>query len=140
MNKIIELREKQAKVWEEAKAFLDERRGEDGLLSAEDTATYEKMETEVVKLGRRLSAWAPGGYDLELAKATSQAQDHPGESRKRGGILVICPAFGTICATGVVMRCETLNHQYDSKGTWSRMSLTHLGRSFGRRKRHAPAG
>ena len=59
MNKIIELREKQAKVWEEAKAFLDERRGEDGLLSAEDTATYEKMETEVVNLGKeieRLSA------------------------------------------------------------------------------------
>ena len=39
MNKIIELREKRAKLWESTKAFLDSRRGENGLLSAEDTDT-----------------------------------------------------------------------------------------------------
>jgi len=54
MNKVLELREKRAKVWESAKVFLDSRRGSDGLLSAEDVATYEKMEAEVVNLGKEI--------------------------------------------------------------------------------------
>ena len=37
MNKILELREKRAKLWDSTKAFLDSRRNENGLLSAEDT-------------------------------------------------------------------------------------------------------
>jgi len=87
MNKIIELREKQAKVWEEAKAFLDERRGEDGLLSAEDTATYEKMETEVVNLGKEIERLErQAAIDLELAKATSQAlKTIPGAEAEKEG-------------------------------------------------------
>ena len=40
MNKILELREKRAKAWEAAKAFLDTKRGADGLLAAEDVAAY----------------------------------------------------------------------------------------------------
>jgi hypothetical protein len=36
MNKILELREKRAKAWETAKAFLDTKRGADGIVSAED--------------------------------------------------------------------------------------------------------
>ena len=44
MNQILNLREKRAKTWEAAKAFLESRRGTDGLLSAEDVTTYEKME------------------------------------------------------------------------------------------------
>ena len=35
MDKILELREKRAKAWEAAKAFLDSKRGADGLLSVE---------------------------------------------------------------------------------------------------------
>jgi len=31
MSKILELREKRAKAWEAAKAFLDSKRGSDGL-------------------------------------------------------------------------------------------------------------
>ena len=54
MSKILELREKRAKAWETAKSFLDSKRDEDGLLSAEDTATYEKMEAEVVNLGKEI--------------------------------------------------------------------------------------
>ena len=54
MKKILELREKRAKAWEAAKSFLDSKRGEDGLLSAEDTAAYEKMEQEVVDLGKEI--------------------------------------------------------------------------------------
>lgn len=54
MNKILELREKRAKAWDAAKAFLDSRRGTDGLISAEDTATYDKMEADVVNLGKEI--------------------------------------------------------------------------------------
>lgn len=54
MNKILELREKRAKVWETAKSFLDSKRGADGLVSAEDTKTYEKMEQEVIDLGKEI--------------------------------------------------------------------------------------
>lgn len=48
---INELREKRNSVWEKAKAFLASHRNESGVLSAEDTATYETMEKEVVDLG-----------------------------------------------------------------------------------------
>ena len=39
-----ELRENRAKAWEKAKNFLDSHRDENGMLSAEDVAAYEKME------------------------------------------------------------------------------------------------
>lgn len=48
---INELREKRNSVWEKAKAFLASHRNESGVLSAEDTATYETMEKEVIDLG-----------------------------------------------------------------------------------------
>lgn len=51
---ILELRERRAKAWADAKAFLDSKRGDDGLISAEDTAIYEKMEAEVVNLGKEI--------------------------------------------------------------------------------------
>ncbi len=53
MSKILELREKRAKVWEAAKAFLDSKRGNDGLLSPEDTATYEKNGSRRYCAGQR---------------------------------------------------------------------------------------
>ena len=72
MNKILELREKRAKAWDAANAFLDAKRGGDGLLSAEDTATYEKMENEVVALGKEIERLERQAViDLELSKATS---------------------------------------------------------------------
>ncbi len=54
MNKINELRAERAKTWETAKAFLDSHRNEKGILSAEDTAAYEKMEAEIVDLGHEI--------------------------------------------------------------------------------------
>ena len=41
---ITELRNKRAKTFEAAKAFLDSHRNADGFLSAEDDATYTNME------------------------------------------------------------------------------------------------
>ena len=44
MSTVLELMEKRKKAWETAKAFLDSRRGSDGLISAEDNATYESRD------------------------------------------------------------------------------------------------
>lgn len=74
MNKILELREKRAKLWDSTKAFLDSRRNENGLLSAEDTATYEKMEADVVSLGKEIDRLERQAVlDLELSKPTTAA-------------------------------------------------------------------
>lgn len=74
MNKILELREKRAKLWDSTKAFLDSRRNENGLLSAEDTATYEKMEADVVSQGKEIDRLERQAVlDLELSKPTTTA-------------------------------------------------------------------
>ena len=48
--KLQELIAKRAKVWEEAKAFVESHQKDTGTLSAEDTAAYEKMEAEITDL------------------------------------------------------------------------------------------
>ena len=74
MNKILELREKRAKLWDSTKAFLDSRRNENGLLSVEDTTTYEKMEADVINLGKEIDRLERQAVlDLELSKPTSTA-------------------------------------------------------------------
>lgn len=73
MSKIQELREKRATVWEEAKKFLDEHRQENGLISPEDNATYERMEQEVVDLGREVERLERQEMmDRELSAAISK--------------------------------------------------------------------
>ena len=47
---ILEMRKKRSETWEKAKNFLDTHRNASGILSAEDTATYERMEKEIVDL------------------------------------------------------------------------------------------
>lgn len=47
---ITELMQKRAKVWEKAKAFVEAHETENGTLSAEDNATYMKMEKEIEDL------------------------------------------------------------------------------------------
>lgn len=84
MSKILELREKRAKAWDAAKAFLDTKRGSDGLLSAEDTATYDKMEADVVALGKEVERLErQAAIDLELSRATSDPiTNAPGKGEK----------------------------------------------------------
>jgi HK97 family phage major capsid protein len=66
---ILELRERRAKAWADAKAFLDSKRGDDSLISAEDTAIYDKMEAEVVNLGREIERLErQAAIELELSK------------------------------------------------------------------------
>ena len=52
---ILELREKRAKAWEAAKAFLDSHRNEKGILTAEDDAAYTRMEQEITDLGKEIA-------------------------------------------------------------------------------------
>ena len=66
---INELRSKRAKLWEGAKAFLETHRRENGTLSAEDDATYTKMEQEISDLGREISRLErQEAMDAELSK------------------------------------------------------------------------
>ena len=73
MSQILELVDKRAKAWETAKAFLDAKRNADGFVSAEDAATYEKMEADVQNLTKEIERLTrQQAIDDELAKATSQ--------------------------------------------------------------------
>ena len=51
---IIELRAKRSKAWEAAKAFAETHTNSNGVLSAEDTQTYERMEQEIIDLGKEI--------------------------------------------------------------------------------------
>jgi len=73
MNQILALREKRAKAWDAAKAFLDTKRGEDGMVSVEDNATYEKMEADVVSLGKEIERLErQAAIDREMNQPTSK--------------------------------------------------------------------
>ena len=66
---ILELREKRAKAWEAAKAFLDSHRNQRGVLSAEDDATYSCMEKDITDLGREIARLErQEALDAELSK------------------------------------------------------------------------
>ena len=54
MDTILALREKRKNLWESAKTFLDTVRDENGMVSAEDAARYDKMEADVVNLGKEI--------------------------------------------------------------------------------------
>jgi len=84
MSKIIELRDKRAKAWEAAKAFLDSKRGANELLTAEDAAVYDKMEADVVNLGKEIERLErQQTIDREMTALTSQPLTNiPGKSSK----------------------------------------------------------
>ncbi|MEG0127398.1 MAG: phage major capsid protein, partial [Clostridia bacterium] len=48
------MRKKRGEVWDRAKAFLDAHTAENGLMNAEHTTEYERMEQEVVDLGHAI--------------------------------------------------------------------------------------
>ena len=72
MLRINELRENRAKAWEAAKNFLDTHQTENGTLSAEDAATYDRMEADVVNLGAEIARLERReALDAEMAKPVS---------------------------------------------------------------------
>ena len=69
---ITELRTKRATAWEAAKAFLDSHRNNKGVLSAEDDATYSRMESEITDLGKEIARMERlEAMDKEMSRATS---------------------------------------------------------------------
>ena len=82
MNKILAMREKRGQLWEQTKAFLEAHTDQDGKLSAEDAAAYDRMEQEVVDLGKdieRLERQA--NIDAELAQPKAQPlTNQPGKA------------------------------------------------------------
>ena len=70
---ILELREKRAKAWEAAKAFLDSHRNDRGILSAEDDAAYTRMEQEITDLGKEIARMErQEAFERELSKPVNQ--------------------------------------------------------------------
>ena len=70
---IHELREKRAKAWEAAKAFLDAHRPANGILSAEDDNVYSRMEQEITDLGKEIARLErQEALDAELNKPVNR--------------------------------------------------------------------
>ena len=73
MSEIRKMREKRVKLWETAKAFVESRQDANGLLSAEDSATYDKMEADVVEMGKTIERMErQEALDLELDRPTAR--------------------------------------------------------------------
>ena len=85
-KKILELRNKRATLWEQTKAFLEEHRGENGMVDAASVEQYEKMTADVKSLSdeiRRLEDQME--MDAQLSAATSvPVQNKPGMQKKPG--------------------------------------------------------
>ena len=72
MSKSVELRQKRSELWEKAKLFLDNAKRNGDVLSADDRVTYEKMEQEIVDLGKEIGIIERReALDLEMSKPTS---------------------------------------------------------------------
>lgn len=70
---IQKLIEKRAQKWQEAKTFLDEHTDKEGKITAEDSATYDKMEAEIVDLGKTIDRYQrQAAMDKELNAPTSK--------------------------------------------------------------------
>ena len=54
MSKILELRNKRNTLWEQTKNFLEQRRGENGLVASDAVEQYNKMAQEVKDLGAEI--------------------------------------------------------------------------------------
>lgn len=92
MNKILEMRTKRAQLWDAAKAFLEAHRANDGTLSAEDNTAYQRMEDDVINLGKEIERLErQAAIDAELNKpvnrpitARPDATDNADKPEKKG--------------------------------------------------------
>ncbi len=71
MTNTNELRAKRAKAWEAAKAFYNSK-ANDGRLSPEDAAIYDRMEEDVMRLGKQIALYErQEAIEAELRQPTS---------------------------------------------------------------------
>lgn len=72
MSKILELRNKRNTLWEQTKAFLEQHRGENGLVASDAVEQYNKMAQEVKDLGAEIERLEQQAQiDAQLAAPTS---------------------------------------------------------------------
>ena len=73
MNKILELRSKRNTLWEQTKEFLEEHRGENGLVASDAVEQYDRMAQEVKDLGAEIERLEQQAQvDAQLAAPTSR--------------------------------------------------------------------
>ena len=106
MKTIAELRDSRAKLWSAMESFLDTHANEKGVLSAEDDATYNKMEKELEDLTTEIKRRErKDAIEAELNKpvnapltakpmsATAEDDDnraeHPRVTRRTSGTLCV---------------------------------------------------
>ena len=79
-----ELINKRARAWEAAKAFLDSHRNTDGLLSAEDGETYDRMEKEITDYTKEIERLnRQAAIEEQMGKPTaSPLTGKPGDGMK----------------------------------------------------------
>ena len=81
MNKIMELRNKRNTLWEQTKTFLEEHRGENGLVEASAVEQYNKMAGEVKALGDEIARLEDqAAFDAQLSQPTT----HPVTNKPMG--------------------------------------------------------
>ena len=109
MKELMEMRDKRVQSWNAAKAFLESHRGEDGTLSAEDDAIFNKMMDDVDKLGREIARMEKmEAMDVEMSKATSKPLTSAPRSRREWlreellerHALQVCVPRGAECPAG----------------------------------------
>ena len=77
VSKSLEMRQKRAEIWDRAKNFLNEHTDENGMMSAEDTEQYERMEKEVVDMAAvidRLERAEQMAEEMRQAQAAEEAE------------------------------------------------------------------
>ena len=81
MNKIMELRNKRNTLWEQTKNFLEEHRGDNGLVEAGAVEQYNKMAGEVKALGDEIARLEDqAAFDAQLSQPTT----HPVTNKPMG--------------------------------------------------------
>ena len=73
MSKIMELRNKRNTLWEQTKNFLEEHRGENGLVEASAVEQYNRMAADVQALGAEIERLEQqAAFDAQLSAPTSR--------------------------------------------------------------------
>ena len=103
MNEIRAMREKRVKLWEAAKAFVESRKDANGTLSAEDSATYDQMEADVIRMGKEIERLErQEALDLEFDRPTARLKRPEGlrmRIRLPSGAPCAISPYRTRCST-----------------------------------------
>lgn len=85
MSKILELRNKRNTLWEQTKNFLEQHRGENGLVASDAVEQYNKMAQEVKDLGTEIERLEQQAQiDAQLAAPTSTPVHGPQGQHPQG--------------------------------------------------------